>query len=338
MSKIPRSTALALAALLGACGGGGGGPTVVVPSGVRTVPASANADASSANYATLAPPFIRAVLGGSANGLISPLQTGGRSGALAAGASPAVFAPSLPGRTMLAWLRHLPDPARKGALAVSTDVLPCTLGGSITVRYDDADNSNSASPGDSLQFTAADCVDDVGLPAANGGFAMTINAVDLDGDEPVALDVTGAFQNFSLQGYGTLNGPFRLWARFESAASTRLRVSYQGATLVDPSGTVVYDFDIDGLASAFSGSYELSGGIGIGGATFAVSTESRVQLAPGQFPASGQASLRDAAGDSVRVVPRSATTFDLAFYPAGATTPSATLTGLLWADYVDGGD
>jgi hypothetical protein len=38
----------------------------------------------------------------------------------------------------------------------------------------------------------------------------------------------------------------------------------------------------------------------------------------------------------VRVVPRSVTTFDLEFYPAGATTPGATLTGLRWADYTGG--
>ena len=67
--------------------------------------------------------------------------------------------------------------------------------------------------------------------------------------------------------------------------------------------------------------------------TRAVSTGSRLQIAAGQFPAGGHASFRDAAGDSVRVVPRSATTFDLEFYPAGTSTPSATQTGLLWSDY-----
>lgn len=338
MSTIPRSTALAVVAMLAACGGGGGGsgPTVVVPSGARTVPVSAGADVSAGNYAALSAPFVRAVLGGSSNGLISPLAADDRSRALAAGATPPVFAPSLPGATMLVWLRQLPDPARKRPAAVSSEVLSCPYGGSITVRIDDVDNNNTLSRGDTVQFTAVNCVDDLGLPAANGGFIMAINAVDLDDGEPVALDVTGSFQNFSLQGYGTLNGQFRLWTRFESAASTRLRVSYLGTVLADPSGTVVYDFDIDGLANELSGSYEISGGIGIGGATYAVSTGTRLQMAVGQFPASGQASYRDAAGDSVRVVPRSATTFDLEFWPAGATTPAATLTGLPWADYTGG--
>jgi hypothetical protein len=256
MSKIPRSTVLAAAAFLVACGGGGGGaPAVVVPSGARTVAASAGADVSASSYGTLAAPFVRAVLGGSANGLISPLAAEDeRSRALAAGAAPAVFGPRLPGATMLAWLRHLPDPARKQPAAVSTDVLPCTYSGSITVRIDDADNDGEVSRGDTVGFTAVDCVEDLGLPVANGGFSMTINAVELDRGEPVALDVSGTFQNFSLQGFGTLNGAYRLWTRFESAAGTRLRVSYQGAVLADPSGSVVYDFDIDGLANEVSGS------------------------------------------------------------------------------------
>lgn len=337
MSTIPRSSAPALlaAALLAACGGGGGGgPTVVVPDGARTVAASGNSDATAVNYATLAPPFVRALLSGGAGGIVSPLGAD-RTQALAVGAAPAVFAPSLPGRTLLAWLRHLPDPGRKQAAAVSTDVVQCSFGGSITVRFDDADNDGNASAADTIEFTAANCIEDVGLPAANGGFSMTINAVDLDGDDPVALDVSGSFQNFTLEGYGTMNGSFRLWTRLETAASVRLRVSYLGTTVAEAGSTTVYDFDIDGLANDLSGTFEISGGIGIGGATYAVGTGSRLQVAAGQSPAGGHASFRDAAGDSVRVVPRSATTFDLEFYPAGATTPSATLTGLLWSDYAD---
>lgn len=336
MSTIPRSSvpALLATAWLAACGGGGGGggPTVVVPDGARTVAATSGSDATAINYATLAPPFVRALASGGAGGVISPLGAD-RSQALSAAAAPAVFAPSLPGRTLLAWLQRLPDPARKQAAAVSTDVVPCSFGGSITVRFDDADNDGNVSAADSIEFTAANCIEDVGLPAASGGFAMTINAVDLDGDEPEALDVSGSFQNFTLEGYGTMNGGFRLWTRFETAASTRLRVSYLGTTVVEAGNTTVYDFDIDGLANEQTGSFDISGGIGIGGATYAVSTGSRLQIAVGQFPAGGHASFRDAAGDSVRVVPRSATTFDLEFYPAGATTPSATQTGLLWSDY-----
>lgn len=335
MSTIPRSSALAATVLLAACGGGGSsGPTVVVPDGARTVAASANADVTPVNYGTLAAPFVRAVLSGGANGLISPLEAGRRT-AQSAGTEGAVFAPDLPGRLMLTWLKRLPNPARKQAAAVTTDVLPCSFGGSITVRFDDADNSNSVSPSDRIDFTAANCVEDLGLPAANGGFSMTINAVDLDGDVPEALDVSGSFQNFALVGYGTLNGAFRLWTRFESAASTRLRVSYLAASVAEAGSTVVYDFDIDGLANEQSGSFEISGGIGIGGATYSVATGARLQIAVGQPPSGGQTSFRDAAGDTVRVVPRSASSFDLEFYPAGASVPSATLTGLAWIDYAD---
>jgi hypothetical protein len=337
MSTIPRSSAPALlaTALLAACGGGGGGgPTVVVPEGARTVAATGNSDATAVNYATLAPPFVRALLSGGAGGVISPLAAD-RAQAQAAAAAPAVFAPSLPGRTLLVWLQRLPDPARKQATAVSTDVVPCSFGGSITVRFDDADNDGNVSAGDSVEFTAANCIEDAGLPAANGGFSMAINAVDLDGDEPEALDVSGSFQNFTLEGFGTMNGGFRLWTRFETAASVRLRVSYLGTTVAEAGSTTVYDFDIDGLANDLSGTFEISGGIGIGGATYAVSTGSRLQIAVGQSPSGGHAVFRDAAGDGVRVIARSPTTFDLEFYPAGASTPNASLLGLLWADYED---
>jgi hypothetical protein len=308
-------------ALLSACGGGGGGsaPVVVIPDGPRVVAASADSDATAANFGTLGAPLARAVLGGSSSGLLDPIGGAGASPQSAATAVALVQAPTLTGRTALAWLRHVGDPDRKRIAAVMTEVLPCTFGGSITVSFDDVDNDNELSAGDSIGFLAQNCIDDPGLPAANGGFTMRINAVELDGQgEPTALDVSGTFDAFTLAGYGSVDGAFRLWTRQETAASTRLRVSYQRASVTETSGTVLYDYDIDGLENAAGGSFEISGGLGLEGRTYAVSTPVRLQYAFGQAPAIGQVDLRDMAGDAVQLVARSATSFDLGFLPAGS--------------------
>jgi hypothetical protein len=322
--------------LLAACGGGGGDPpAVVVPSGARVVAASAGSDVSAANYTLLAGPMVRSLLSSGSNELLDPTAAG-RTTAQAATAAVGVQVPTLVGRTVLFWLPRLPDPARKQIAAVSTQTLVCSFGGSVTVSFDDADNNGLVSAGDGIGLSAQACIEDPALPAISGGFTMRVNAVELNGqDEPTALDVSASFQAFELAGYGTMNGSFRLWTRPETAASTRLRISYLDTTVAEAAGTVVYNVDVDGLANAAGGSFEISGGLGIGGQTYAVSTGTRFSYAVGAAPASGNASLRDAAGDALRVIARSATTLDLEFLPAGSALPAASQTGLLWADFED---
>jgi hypothetical protein len=325
--------------LLAGCGGGGGGgggstPQVVVPDGARVVAASADSDVSVENYPALSSPMVRALLGGVSGNLLDPTSAG-RAAFLAAG-DVGVRAPTLVGRATLAWLGRLPDLARKQAAAVSSQTLACLYGGTMTVSADDADNDSKISTGDTIGFFATNCVEDPSLPSINGGFTMVINAVELNSqDEPTALDVSATFQAFTLAGYGTLNGGFRLWTRPESDDTARLRISYLGATVSEVGGTVVYDFDIDAREGSTGGSYEISGGIGIGGRTYALSTPARMTYRLGEWPSSGSTVMRDAVGDAMRVVARSASSFDLEFLPAGSTVPTASQPGLLWADYQD---
>lgn len=330
-------TATALSAsLLAACGGGGGGsaPLVVVPDGARVVAASPDANVAVDNYATLAAPMVRALLGGVSNAVIDPTSAG-RSTAQAAGVSH-VAAPTLVGRTVLSFLARVPDPARKNITAVSTQTIACFYGGSTTITVDDADNNGEISSGDSIGFVAFNCVDDPSLPMVNGGFTMVINAVELNSqDELTALDVSATFQAFAMAGYGTMDGSFRLWSKPESADVSRVRISYLGTTVSEPGGTVVYNFDVDAREGFTSGSYEITGGIGIGGRTYAITTPSRLNYALGQAPSSGYSSMLDAAGDAMRIVARSATTFDLEFVPSGSSVPTASQTGLFWIDYED---
>jgi hypothetical protein len=103
----------------------------------------------------------------------------------------------------------------------------------------------------------------------------------------------------------------------------------------EPAGAAVYDFDVDGLANAATGSFEVGGGFGLGGQTYAIATFTRLGYAVDASPSSGELRLRDAAGDEVRLLARSALSFDLAFWPAGAAQPSLVLNDLRWADYTD---
>ena len=326
-----------LGVLLTACGGGGGtsAPLVVVPDGPRVVVASIGSDVTAASFSTLGAPLARVVLGGSDSGLLDPIGGVGAS-PQAASARTSVQAPTQTGRTLLAWISHVDRSGRKRAAAVTTETLPCDQSGQLTVRFDDADNHNNLRAADSIGFSAMACVDEPGLPAADGGFTMRINAVELDGQGlPTALDVSGSFDAFSLAGFGTANGTFQLWVRQETAASTRLRLRYEGAVVDEGVGVVVYDFDIDGLENAAGGSYEISGGLGVGGQIYAVSTPVRLQYAAGQPPAAGSVVLKDAAGDALELVARSATSFDLGFLPAGSALWTEVQQGLLWGDFTD---
>ncbi|RVT52777.1 hypothetical protein [Rubrivivax albus] len=341
LSRFP--TLIVAAAALTACGGGGGtAPTVDIPNGVRSGVATAGADINAGNAASFAGPLARAVLTGASGDLLDP--TGGTTASPSAAAGrPAMAAatPTLVGATLMHWLGHLQAGqtvagSRRQALAVQTEVLPCTVSGTLQVSFDDADGDQAISAGDVIAFLATACVEDPALPAINGGFTMTVNAATLASDgEPTALDVSASFQDFTLAGYGTLNGAFRLWARQETAASARLRISYLGTQVSEPTGAAVYDFDVDGLANVATGSFELGGGFGLGGQTYAIATVTRLGYAVDASPSSGELRLRDAGGDEVRLLPRSALSFDLEYWPAGAAQPALVLDDLLWDDYTD---
>lgn len=339
---MTRRTAPVVVAMAGvalaSCGGGGGSaPQVTVPSGVRAATPSATADLRADNMAVFAAPLARAVLTGGAGALLDPTGAGGARPSAAAASARRAGGATTPAVTAwrLAWRHARPD-LRRHALAQSTEQLSCGVSGSLSVTVDDADNDGELSAGDGIVIVALACIDDPALPAVDGAFSMHVNAVEVDGSgEPTALDVSASFQDFEVGGYGRMNGAFRLWVAPATAASTRVRVSYLATTVAETTGSVVYDFDADDLSNALSGSFEVGGGIQIGGATYAIASTSRLTHAIDQPPSGGELRLTDAAGDSLRLLPRSATSFDLAFWPAGATAPAATLTGLSWDDVAD---
>lgn len=324
------------AAAMVACGGGGGGSAgVTVPSGLRSATPSAASDLRVELIDTQAPPLVRALLNSSNGSLLDP--TGGTDAGPTSAARPQASRlrlPTMAGGAAYAWIQRLPDRQRRHALAVQEQDLACEISGSLRVRFDDADGNQQISAGDTIGFTAFDCLDTVGLPTLNGGFTVQVDAVELDNiGDPVALAVRGSFQAFTLAGYGSMSGSFQLWVQTLSATRGRLRLSYLGTTVTDTLGTTTYDFDVDGVADTDSGNLAIGGGLGLAGQTYALRSLADIGFAAEGMPSSGQLELVDAAGDRLRVVPRDAQRFDLEFWPAGATQPLLTRTGLLWSDF-----
>jgi hypothetical protein len=329
MPTMVRVCGAAAAALVVGCGGGGGRPAgVEVPTGVRSVAASGGSDVTSASLSAFGGPLARAVMSISSNGVVGSVAGGRESPQSRTGAALPV-----PARWAFATLAVAQPRAagREQPQAVSSETIACPFGGSMTVSVNDADNNQELSAGDSLSLTAFSCVLEATLPMANGGFAMTINAVELDADDvPTALDATASFSNFTLAGFGSMNGALRLWSKTEGA-NERMRISYQALTVTENAQTVTYDFDAYGLMGDDGGSFDLNGGLRLAGQTYSLVGGDVFSFSGNNPPGVGSVRLVDAAGDSMRLVARSASTLDLEFFPAGSATATASLLGQLWS-------
>lgn len=325
------TVAAATAALLVGCGGGGGEPAAIeVPQGVRSVAASSGADVTANSLGAFGAPLARAVMSVSSNGVVGTVGGGRESPQAASGARAALPAPA---RWALAVAGSARPSGREQTQAVSSETIACPFGGSIMISVNDADNNQELSAGDSVSITAFSCVLEATLPMANGGFAMTINAVELDNnDEPTALDATASFSSFTLAGFGSMNGAFRLWTKTEGS-SERIRINYQALAVTESQQTVTYDFDAYGLMSASGGSFDLNGGLRLNGQTYSVVGGDVFSFSGDNPPGFGSLRLVDAAGDALRLTARSASTLDLDFFPAGSTTASASLLGQLWSSF-----
>lgn len=313
--------ALSLAALA-ACGGGGGDePTgVEVPVGVRSEAASASSDVNGANYQSFGGPLARAVMSAGEGGSVPGLSAGRES--------PQARALAQRGQRW-ARLALAGISGREHALAAQSQTLACSYGGSMTVTFDDADNNQELSSGDSASFVFDSCVAEFGQPAANGSLGFRVNAIELDSqDEPTALDVTLTFSGFAESGFGSIAGTVRLWSRNEGTG-TRHRVRYNAAAITEQGVALAYDFDIYGVSSDFGGSFDLNGAFVIGGQTYALRGGNVFSYALGQAPGSGSVTLCDAGNDCVTLRATSHTTFNLEFLASGATTP-VVVTGLTW--------
>ncbi len=191
-----------LSALLVACGGGGGGGgggNVTASSAPVTISAANAEEVAAASYKTTA-------------GL-----EGGGSGATGF-LTGAVTENSPPGDinlvdTLIKKIKDVPELASANGAAsltgvVVSETIACTNSGSISITFDDADNDQQLSTGDTMSFSASNCSED-GM-TMNGSVSM--NNVSVSGDPlsaPHSMQLSIQANNFTIMEVGesaALNG------------------------------------------------------------------------------------------------------------------------------------
>jgi hypothetical protein len=306
-NKLRGWMALCALVTLVACGGGGGddGPKgVQIPQGARNGTATPTSNINDSNFRSFAGPLARAVMSAGDNRV--------------PGVSSAREAPQAGGRRMALqgqrWARLALDHVSWRESALLTRPVPC-LRGFLTVSLDDNDNNGKLSRGDKVSVTASACVSELGQPASNGAFSLTINAAELDGnDDPTALDVTITFANFEEDGFGALSGSVRLWFRQDAAGGERFRVSYSATAVTGQGDSVAYDFDITSTSDGSADNVEFNGVFVVGGAGYAMSSTT-FRFSGGTGPASGSVTLRDVLGNKLTLRAKSDAEFELEFDP-----------------------
>jgi hypothetical protein len=326
--KLRGWMALCASAALVACGGGGGDDApsgVQIPQGTRSGTASANSEINAGNVNSFAGPLARAVMSagdakqvpGVSNGRDAPQARSTRA--------------TMQGQrwTRLA-LAHLSS--REQPLSTTTRALRCPLGGGLTLTLIDDDNNAKLSAGDRLSIVTVACISEPGQPASTGSLSLTINAIELDGnDDPAALDVTITFSGFEEDGFGTLSGSVRLWFKDDAAGGERLRLSYSAAAVTEQGDRVAYDFDITGNSGANGGgNVDLNGTFVFRNAGYAMTSTTLAFNAGSNRPASGSVTLTDFLGNKVTLRVRSDDRFDLIFKPRGL--PEIVIPGFLWGE------
>jgi hypothetical protein len=321
--------ALSVLAALVACGGGGGGGNdspsgVQIPQGTRSGTASANAEITAGNAGSFAGPLARAVMSAGDPKSV-PGVSNGRETAQARGERVALQGQ----RWVRLALANLSS--REQPLSTTTSVLRCPLGGGLTLTLIDDDNNGKLSAGDRLQVVTVACRSEPGQPSSSGALALTINAIELDGnDDPTALDVTLTFSGFEEEGFGTLSGSVRLWFKDDGSGGERLRLSYSAAAVTEQGDSVRYDFDITGNSAANGGgNVDLNGTFVLRDAGYAMTTGTTFAFNAGSNrPASGSVTLTDFLGNKLTLRVRGDDRFDLIFKPLGL--PEIVIPGFLW--------
>lgn len=312
-----------LVAALAACGGGGGGDdsgTTSRAAGIPTSAAGATGDITTTNYATVALQ-VRDVLSLSADAAdaVSPVGTGGTSGAARAkvhAASSTVFssASSVLGRKSIQSAA-----GTSSILAVSTSTQACTGGGSVTATFDDADNNQDVSAGDSITIAASNCKEDG--ETLNGSATVTIGSFS-DTRMALAMQFSAmSVSDVSISGGASVTMDFNGYDFSGQLTFTNITVTKAGAPTVQLSFTQTASYkDATGILSTST-----QGGILIGSDGYWMQ-----QVSPFQtyyyatYPHTGSLSVVDKDGDRV-VGLATPTGMRYEFYRAGNTsgTPDA---------------
>jgi hypothetical protein len=327
-NKLRRWAALSVLVMLIACGGGGGdggSNGVEIPQGTRSGTATSGSEINEGNVRGFAGPLARAVMSAGDPKSV-PGVSSGRDAPQARSARATLHGQ----RWVRLALAHLSS--REQPLSTTTRPLRCPFGGGLTLTLIDDDNNAKLSAGDRLQVVTVGCQSELGQPASTGSLALTINAIELDGnDDPTALDVTITFSGFEEDGFGTLEGSVRLWFKDDGSGGERLRLSYRAAAVTGQGDSVAYDFDISGGSAANGGdTVDFNGTFVLRDAGYAMTSTTFAFNAGSNRPARGSVTLTDFLGNKVTLRARSDDTFDLVFKPLGL--PEIVIPGFLWND------
>ncbi len=208
---------VALAAALTACGGGGGG--------APSAPVATSAALTVSNQTVVAQDTMAVVFFPlSSSEFLTGAQTTDES---------VVF------KIARGYLSKLPtylaDAKAKPTLtgAVTSETYPCSGGGSVTGIFNDLDNNNVPSSGDSLILTMSNCSEAEGV--INGSLGIVVNShVGTFGTLPYGLNATLTFGNFtvaSAQISANINGDLTLAVNVTGANASTESYSTPSLTL-----------------------------------------------------------------------------------------------------------
>jgi hypothetical protein len=180
------------------------------------------------------------------------------------------------------------------ARAVTTDSQACPGGGSLTVSFDDADDNNDLSAGDSLSLSTNNCVIEAGQPAINGSFSLRVNTISYTAAGDIAsASLTMNFNNLVSAG-NTMNGAVTV-----AISSAGITTTYQNFSNARGSATPAILNFTSAISSA--GQLSINGLITVNNSTYTLSTPTPISF--GSFyPVAGILRITDAAGARIDVI------------------------------------
>lgn len=301
--------------LLAGCGGGGGDDG-----------SSATPGFTASDYQEVAEPLAVSIrMVGGVVGTLGSELFGGMEQAQATGQAPRPAPVAL-----LQRLAARSTGTQEQALAVEPFSELCPGGGSLGGSFNDNDNDQGISQGDSATVTASQCV--IEGQTLNGGFSITVSRYNVQTVPPYAESGQLALSFNNLRAAGaSLNGSATLgFSGDDSQAS--LSLGFNGATFASAGTSLRLGYTTRiAVASDATARLSLDGGLGYNGHDYTLA-----QIAPfvsgiSGLQAGGALEVRESQGARLRVVSGDSRFTYQYFAPANAgNTPSASTPGLAY--------
>lgn len=305
-------------AVLAACGGGGDGATDTGPK------ASAGSDINATNYQSFAAPLANAVLDVGGGASVSEVFSAPGGARAASAVRRALGIASSTGRATVQSVRRL---------TVSQETQPCDHAGTLTISINDANNNQTLDVGDSISFTANGCQFSASDQPMNGGFAMTLQQLQLDNQNNLrSLQVSGSFTNLSI-GSDSLNGGYQFSLALNADGSETLQMGFNNMSATHSGQTVTYNVTLNAsTAPNGNASFSINGTVKPGAETYLLKQVQNFSVTAGaEYPSSGSLRMEDAAGDALVIEAKPGNVVDFKFYPAGASLPNQQLLSQPWS-------